>query len=72
MENNMTFEEIVAKLEECVKKLEDKNISLDDAVNEYQKGLELAKVAYKLFEDAKDKIVSSVENGEISEFKQED
>ena len=40
---NKTFEELMAELEQVVKELEDKDISLDDAVKKYQLGLELTK-----------------------------
>ena len=68
MENKESFEQIVSELENVVKQLEDKNISLDDAVNKYQKGLELAKKAYDLFDQAKEQIVKKVESGTISQF----
>ena len=42
MENKeLSFEECLKALEEIVSKLESKDISLDDAVKYYQKGLEL-------------------------------
>ena len=43
MENKeLSFEECLKELEEVVAKLESKDISLDDAVKYYQKGLELS------------------------------
>lgn len=43
----MTFEQALKKLEEVVKKLEDKDLNLDDAVKLYNEGLELSKVCYE-------------------------
>ena len=40
----LSFEECLKELEEIVSKLESKDISLDDAVKYYQKGLELSKL----------------------------
>ena len=48
-----TFEETMKELEEIVKKLEDGNLSLDESVKEYTKGIELSKHAYSLLEKAK-------------------
>ena len=47
MENKeLSFEECLKELEAIVAKLESKDISLDDAVKYYQKGLELSKRCY--------------------------
>ena len=43
MEKNRTFEENLMELEKIVRSLEDKNISLEDAVKNYTLGLELSK-----------------------------
>ena len=50
MENKeLSFEECLKQLEEIVSKLENKDISLSDAVENYQKGLELSKRCYEIF-----------------------
>ena len=40
----LTFEQALTKLEEVVKKLENKEINLDEAVKLYNEGLEISKV----------------------------
>jgi exodeoxyribonuclease VII small subunit len=44
-------------LESVVKKLESKEIALEDAVKEYKKGLELAKACYVMLENAEKVLV---------------
>ena len=51
------FEELLKELESVVKNLENKDISLDDAVKKYQKGLDLSKECYKLLQEAEEVIV---------------
>ena len=72
MENKeLSFEECLKELEEIVAKLESKDISLDDAVKYYQKGLELSKRCYDIFNQTQEIIVKKVEGSNITEFKAE-
>lgn len=72
MENKeLSFEECLKELEEIVTKLESKDISLDDAVKYYQKGLELSKRCYDIFNQTQEVIVKKVEGSNITEFKAE-
>ncbi len=48
----LTFEEALKALEEVVKKLEDKEVSLDEAVKLYNEGLELSKQCYNLLNES--------------------
>ncbi len=48
-----SFEALMTELEETVKKLENRDISLDDAVKEYSKGLELSKKCYEILDKNK-------------------
>ncbi|MGI6360654.1 MAG: exodeoxyribonuclease VII small subunit [Acholeplasmatales bacterium] len=57
----LTFEKALMKLEEVVKKLENKQIPLDEAVKLYNEGLELSKVCYELLKEAETLIVSTEE-----------
>ena len=69
MENKeLSFEECLKELESIVAKLESKDISLSDAVNNYQKGLELSKRCYEIFNKTQEVIVKKVEGNNISEF----
>ncbi len=56
-----TFEAMLEQLEKVVKKLETKEIALDDAVKEYKKGLELAKACYSMLENAEKVLVKTQE-----------
>lgn len=72
MENKeLSFEECLKELEEIVNRLESKDISLDDAVRYYQKGLELSKRCYDIFNQTQEVIVKKVEGSSITEFKAE-
>ena len=72
MENKeLSFEECLKELEEIVARLESKDISLDDAVKYYQKGLELSKRCYEIFNQTQELIVKKVEGDNITGFKPE-
>ena len=72
MENKeLSFEECLKELEEIVAKLESKDISLDDAVKYYQKGLELSKRCYEIFNKTQEVIVKKVEGNNITNFNEE-
>ncbi|MCI5938933.1 MAG: exodeoxyribonuclease VII small subunit [Bacilli bacterium] len=57
----MKFEELLKELEEIVKELESGNLSLDDSIKKYQKGIELSAECQKMLEDAKSIIITKVE-----------
>ena len=72
MENKeLSFEECLKELEGIVAKLESKDISLDDAVKYYQKGLELSKRCYDIFNQTQEIIVKKVEGSSVTEFNAE-
>lgn len=60
----LSFEEALKKLDEVVKKLEDKEVSLDDAVKLYNEGLELSKLCYSLLEESEKLITVKMTNKE--------
>ena len=70
-EKDLSFEECLKELEQVVRKLESKEISLDDAVKYYQKGLELSKRCYDIFNQTQEVIVKKVEGSNITDFSQE-
>ena len=72
-EKELSFEESLNNLEEIVKKLETGEVPLDDAINEFNKAMKLAKSCddkLKSAEEALTKLVS--DTGEIKDFKIED
>ena len=65
MENNeKSFEELISDFENVIRNLENKNISLDDAVKNYNLGIELSKKCYDIL-DKNEKLVTlkMTENG---------
>lgn len=52
----MKFEEAMDNLNAIIKKLEDKDIELDEGIELYQKGLELARLCLTSLEEAKGRI----------------
>lgn len=65
----LSFEENLDKLETIVKKLESGEVPLDDAINEFNEAMKLAKKCdekLKTAEDAITKIVNA--DGSISDF----
>ncbi len=64
-----SYEDNVKLLEEIVKKLEDKNISLDDLVNNYTKGLELVKECYNILQDKEKAVTLKMTELGLEEFK---
>ena len=61
----LSFEEALKKLE-VVKKLEDKEVSLDEAVKLYNEGLELSKQCYQLLQEA-EKLITVKMNADEEE-----
>ena len=60
-----SFEELINELEEIVKNLESNKLSLEESVQEYQKGLEISLECKKRLDDAKSVVVTKMtETGE--------
>ena len=67
--NSQSFEKAIAELEEIVKKLEKGELTLDESINCFQRGIELTKYCNKRLDEAERSITMLVEgvNGEIAE-----
>lgn len=63
------FEQAIAELEEVVAKLEKGELTLDESIEFFQKGVELSKYCSKRLDEAERKITLLIEkeNGELSE-----
>ena len=57
---NQSFETLLKELEQVVKDLENKEITLDEAVKKYQRGLELSKTCYQKLEEAEKLVVKEI------------
>ena len=71
MEKNRTFEENLMELEKIVRSLEDKNISLEDAVKNYTLGLELSKKCYDILNTNEQLVVKKMTESGLVDFKNE-
>ena len=59
-----TFEEAIDELEKVVNELENDELSLDESVDKFQKGMELSKYCNSLLEDAEKKISVLIDDGD--------
>lgn len=61
MENNISFEKAIDELELIVKKLEKGELTLDDSIKYFQRGIELTKYCSKTLDEAERSITMLVE-----------
>lgn len=72
-EKELSFEESLASLEEIVKKLEVGDVPLDEAINEFNKAMKLAKSCDEKLKKAEGAISKLVnKDGEVVDFKIEE
>lgn len=68
---NKSFEELMQELEETLKALENTNISLEDAVKKYTKGLEISKKCYEILTTNEELVVKKMTEAGLEDFKSE-
>ena len=68
---NKTFEEYIQELDSLLKDLDNKEISLDDAVKCYTKGLELSKKCYDILNQNEQLVVKKMTESGLVDFKLE-
>lgn len=68
---NKSFEEYMQELDTLLKELDNKEISLDDAVKCYTKGLELSKKCYEILNKNEELVVQKMTESGLVDFKQE-
>ncbi len=69
----LSFEESLEQLEAIVKKLEVGDVPLDDAIEEFNKAMKLAKKCDEKLKSAEEAITKLVkDNGEVVDFQIED
>lgn len=61
MSNNTDFEASLLELEKIVEKLEDGEISLDESIKLFEKGMELSNDCRKTLNSARQKIITLTE-----------
>ena len=66
---NKTFEELMNELEGILKKLENSNISLEEAVKGYTEGLELSKKCYDILTKNEQLVVKKMTEAGLEDFK---
>ncbi len=72
-EKECTFEENLEKLEVIVKNLESGNIPLDDAIENFNEAVKLAKLCDDKLKNAEEKVNSILnKDGKLEEFKIEE
>ncbi len=69
---NKSFEELLTELENTVKNLENKEISLDEAVKDYTRGLELSKKCYDILGTNEKLVVKKMSESGLEDFVKED
>lgn len=69
MMENLSFEESLKKLEEIVNKLENGDVPLDDAIDEFNNAMQLVKICENKLSAAEESIAKIVQdNGQIKDF----
>ena len=63
-DNSLNFEKSLEELEKIVNTLENDDISLDKAIELFEKGMELSNTCRKILEKAETKITALTENKE--------
>ena len=66
---NLSFEESLEKLDEIVSKLENGDVPLDDAIDEFNNAMQLVKICENKLSKAEESIAKIVQdNGQIEDF----
>lgn len=68
MEENKTFEDYLTELEGVLKALENREISLEDAVKGYTRGLELSKKCYEILNTNEQLVVTKMTEAGLEPF----
>lgn len=68
---NKTFEEYMAELEAILKQLDNKEISLEEAVKGYTTGLEISKKCYEILNSNEQLVVQKMTEAGLVEFKKD-
>ena len=65
---NKSFEEYIPELENILKSLENRDITLDDAVKNYTKGVEISKKCYQILDSNEKLVISQMTDSGLVDF----
>ena len=72
MENKeLSFEDYMSELENVLRTLENKDISLEDAVKAYTKGLEMSKKCYEILNTSESLVTQKMTESGLVDFKKD-
>lgn len=72
MENKeLSFEDYMSELENVLRALENKAISLEDAVKAYTKGLEMSKKCYEILNTSESLVTQKMTESGLVDFKKD-
>lgn len=57
----MKFEDLLAELNNIVKELESGQLSLEESIDKYQRGMELSKLCKEKLQDAKEVVITKMD-----------
>ena len=63
MENKITFEQALAKLEKIVRELENGDIALEESIKLFEEGVKLSGICSSLLKEAKQKVEILIDDG---------
>lgn len=71
-EKEILFDEAILQLEEIVRKLEQGDVPLEDAISLYKRGMELSTICHQKLQNAEKQLISLMdENGSKTPFNPE-
>lgn len=69
MEDNLTFEEAMKKLEGIVERLEEGDVPLEEAISIYRNGMELSKLCHDKLKNVEEQLTEMItEDGKRKDF----
>ena len=72
MENKeLSFEDYMSEIENVLRVLENKDISLEDAVKAYTKGLEMSKKCYEILNTSESLVTQKMTESGLVDFKKD-
>lgn len=69
MTNNKSFEQVLEQLKQIVNDLENNQLPLDQAIDAFETGIKLTKLAETKLQDIKDKVTKMVKDNNTTDFK---